>query len=79
MDDSYVKCKKYEHYNFEWVICGIYVVIRTLYDWLKEKLFGIKDEQKAELKKARLENSGFNLVQTQNLNQNITLLTYKKP
>jgi hypothetical protein len=36
---------------FEWLIGGIYVAIRTLYDWIKEKLFGIKDNQKAELKK----------------------------
>lgn len=36
---------------FEWIIGGIYVAFRTLYDWLKEKLFGIKDKKKAELKK----------------------------
>ncbi|WP_047414089.1 hypothetical protein [Cellulophaga sp. Hel_I_12] len=36
---------------FEWIIGGIYVAIRALYDWIKEKLFGIKDKQKAELKK----------------------------
>ena len=39
---------------FEWIIGGIYVAFRTLYDWLKEKLFGIKDKKKAELK--RIEN-----------------------
>ena len=38
-----------------------------------------KSIQKAELKKSRLENSGYNLINTQNLNQNITHLTYKKP
>ncbi len=36
---------------FEWIIGGIYVAFRTLYDRLKEKLFGIKDKKKAELKK----------------------------
>jgi hypothetical protein len=56
---------------FEWLIGGIYVAIRTLYDWIKEKLFGIKDNQKAELKKIEKKILYKKIRLTENLNNGL--------
>jgi len=56
---------------FEWIIGGIYVAIRTFYDWIKEKLFGIKDKQKAELKKIEKKILYKKIRLTENLNNGL--------
>jgi hypothetical protein len=34
-----------------WLVGGIYIAIRSGYDWTKENVFGIKDVDKKEIKK----------------------------
>jgi len=36
---------------FTWLVGGIWIAIRSSYDWTREKLFGINDKEKAEQKK----------------------------
>ena len=36
---------------FTWLVGGIWIAIRSSYDWTREKLFGIKDNEKTAQKK----------------------------
>ena len=53
---------------FEWLFMGIWIAFRSAYDWTKEKLFGIKDKEKAEWKKRekKLLYKKINLIKEQN-------------